>query len=117
MGFLDLAKLLLDKSGSVMMDKFIHTGIQYCPYCHTMTSRRAEGYYECDICNYSITDEEAENGEGYPTLESTYEDDIYNDAEFAEYRKPSECVACGGPYPQCCSTCEMFDDEDYNDYD
>lgn len=117
MGLSDIAKKLLGKNG-INMRYFLPTGFQYCPYCHTMTSHRAEGYYECDICNYSITDEEAENGEGYPTLESTYEDEIYTYDLLEDYRKPPECVACGGSYPQCRSTCNFIsDDDDYCDYD
>lgn len=51
------------------------TGLQYCPYCHIQCSHRDERYWECEECNYSIDDEEVEFGDGYPTLESTYEDD------------------------------------------
>lgn len=51
-----------------------YTGVQWCPECHIEIIRK-EGYFECPQCKYSITDEEAECGDGYPTLESTYEDD------------------------------------------
>ena len=58
MGLSNMAKRLLGKNG-INMNHFLPTGEQYCPYCHTLTAHRSEGYYECDICNYSITDEEA----------------------------------------------------------
>ena len=109
MGLFGIAKSLMGKNG-INIDSFLPTGNQYCPDCHTVMAHR-DGYYECEICNYSITDDEAEDGYGHPTLESTYEDDIYNDSEFAEYRKPEECKACGGPYPHCTSTCEMYDED------
>lgn len=50
------------------------TGEEWCPYCHTKIEH-LEGYWECPICNYSITDDEVEYGDGYPSLEATYEDD------------------------------------------
>lgn len=107
MGLSNFAKKLLDKSGSMIMNYFLPTGEQYCPYCHIKISHRDEGYYECEICNYSITDEEADYGDGYPTLESTYEDDLYNN-DLTDDEKPSQCEICGGPYPHCRTTCGLF---------
>lgn len=56
-------------------------GEVWCPDCHEQCTRREEGsYWECDICKYSITDEDIEDGEGYFTLESTFEsEDQYDD--------------------------------------
>lgn len=53
---------------------WLSTGEQWCPECHEPLTHN-DGYWECDICKYSITDDEAEEGEGYPTHKSTYEDD------------------------------------------
>jgi len=53
------------------------TGKEYCPDCHKPIIHKA-GYWECQICKYSITDGESEYGDGYPTLESTYEEDYGN---------------------------------------
>ena len=53
---------------------WLHTGKQWCPDCHKELTHK-DGYWECDECLYSITDEECEYGDGYPTLESTYEND------------------------------------------
>lgn len=61
------------------------TGLQYCPDCHTLCDHKPEGYYECPICKYSITDEEADEGYGYPSVEATYEDD-FNDEYGSTYR-------------------------------
>ena len=53
---------------------WLPTGEQYCPNCHIKLTR-LDGYWECGKCVYDISDDDAEAGEGYPTLESTYEDD------------------------------------------
>lgn len=34
-----------------------------------------------------------------------YDDDDYDDDEL-----PEGCAACGGPYPLCCDSCNLFDD-------
>ncbi len=57
---------------------WLPTGQQWCPDCHIPAEHRGEGedgYWECPQCRWSITDQEAEDGDRYPTLESTYEDD------------------------------------------
>lgn len=55
------------------------TGMQYCPDCHTPCKHHIEdAYWECPRCKYSITDDEVAYGDGYPTAESTWEDD-YSD--------------------------------------
>ena len=66
-----LGKAFVKKLSSI---DWLPTGEEYCPDCHKLLTHR-DGYWECDICKYSITDDEAENGDGYPTLDSTYEDD------------------------------------------
>lgn len=65
--------------------------LQYCPDCHMLYDHKPEGYYECPVCKYSITDKEADEGYGYPSVEATYEDDfsdeygsIYRDDEDGE---------------------------------
>lgn len=85
----------------------IPTNIQFCPDCHKPIIHK-NSFWECDICNYTITDEEVENGDGFPTIESTYENDygeIYND----ELYIPEGCEACGGPYPDCKASCKMYE--------
>ena len=56
------------------MSVWLPTDEQYCPECHKRMEQ-LDGYFECSSCGYSITDDEVEYGDGYPTLESTYEDD------------------------------------------
>lgn len=84
---------------------------QYCPDCHVACEHKGD-YWECPICRYSITDEEVEFGDGCSTLESSYEQENYETI----YHDPSDdgipegCSACGGPYPDCCDSCPLFDD-------
>ena len=54
---------------------FIQTGKQYCKECHCEMDKYAK-YFECPVCKYTIFNEEVEETGGYPTLESTYEDDF-----------------------------------------
>lgn len=86
---------------------------QYCPDCHILCIRDGS-IFNCPTCNYSIDDSDIEDGSGYPTLASTYEDkeDEYplpDDYE-PEEDMPECCAACGGPYPQCTTSCKIFDD-------
>ena len=85
----------------------IPTNTQFCPDCHESIIHK-NNFWECEICNYSITDEEVKNGEGFPTMESTYENDygeLYND----DFDIPEGCEACGGPYPDCKTSCNMYE--------
>lgn len=58
------------------MKDFLPTGEQWCPDCHVKCIHK-DGYFECPECNWSISDEEVEYGDGYPTLESTEYRDYY----------------------------------------
>ncbi len=86
----------------------IPTGKQFCPYCHIVIEHK-NNYWECDKCNYSITDEEINCGDGFPTIESTYENDYGDIYGEDEETIPEGCEACGGPYPDCKSSCNMFE--------
>lgn len=57
----------------IFMAKYLKSGEEWCPDCHIKMTNRGE-YFECPECNFSITKEESENGEGHPTLESSYDD-------------------------------------------
>ena len=48
-----------------------------------------------------------------PKKEDVEYEDVYEDEEEYEDDEdgmPSCCVACGGPYPSCMSSCSIFDD-------
>lgn len=90
-----------------MFDK-CYTGKQYCPDCHKEI-KQLDGYFECPICFYSITNEEAEHGDGYQTLESTYIDD-YGSIYISDFDSSDNCENCDGPFPDCSSSCELYDE-------
>ena len=62
---------------------YIYTGEQWCPNCHEKMVLK-DDIYECPICYLEIFKDEADNGYGYPTFESSYEEDYgeyYSDKE------------------------------------
>lgn len=75
---------------------------QWCPNCHCLTIRK-DCYWACPRCDYEFEDGYLDFGPGYPTYESTYEDDDEAD-------EPECCRACGGPWPDCETSCKIFDD-------
>ena len=54
---------------------FLQTGKQFCKECHCEMDK-SSNYWDCPVCGYTIFKEEVEETGGYPTLESTYEDDF-----------------------------------------
>ena len=86
---------------------------QYCPECHILCVREGD-VFKCPTCDYYICDSDIEDGDGYSTLASTYEDEEDNyplpDDYEPEEDIPECCIACGGPYPQCTTSCKIFDD-------
>lgn len=89
-----------------------YSGLEYCPNCHCLMTHK-ECFWECDICGYDIDDEESIAGNGYPSLESTYEDDFgeyFDVCESFDDDMPECCAACGGPWPDCEISCKIFDD-------
>lgn len=56
--------------------------------------------YICPKCGYDI---EAENYDYF------FESELYNNDEY-EDEPDAGCQACGGPYTQCKTSCDRFDD-------
>ncbi len=54
---------------------FLRTGKQFCKDCHCEMKHKTD-YWECPTCGDTIDDEDVEESGGYPTLNSTYEDDF-----------------------------------------
>lgn len=63
-----------------------------CPVCGSPMNDNYETFWDCDNCGEHVAKP------GY----SFEEDD--NDI------LPKACAACGGPYPQCTTSCKLFDD-------
>lgn len=54
--------------------------------------------YECPNCGYSFND----------VTDEVLSASIFSDSD--EDDIPEGCKACGGPYPNCTTSCPMFDD-------
>lgn len=69
-----------------------------CPYCGSELEKLRDGRYYCDTCDDTFDEED---------ILWRDEDDNQDDAE--DYI-PEGCLACGGPYPNCKTSCKIFDD-------
>lgn len=102
------------ENGPMMMNPtiWVSTGEEYCPECHIKMVNIDHGY-KCPTCGHDISYEESSNGDGFPSLEATYEQDYFN-----YYRsvlnsdKPDKCKKCVGPWPKCKSSCRISDKDD-----
>lgn len=81
----------------------------YCPICGgklEWTGMVSPWY--CEHCDKAGTlDYDEENDCEYVVFDEEYEG--YYD-EVSEEDLPDCCAACGGPYPQCMTSCKIFDD-------
>ena len=59
----------------------------------------------CTSCGYSIEISDYDDWKREKEMEEFKEDedDVYS-------TMPECCVACGGPYPSCTTSCKIFDD-------
>ncbi len=84
-------------------------------------SKNIELKYECTECGADMYVDEnnrefyqCENEEcGFYIHEEYFrdEDDNYNEYyDEMDEDTPDGCVACGGPYPQCMTSCKLFDE-------
>lgn len=75
-----------------------------CPHCgDTMKFNFSTNIFKCFSCGYTADEEDGEN--------MAYSDDY--DSIFgkpSEDEKPESCIACGGPWPSCKSSCKIFDE-------
>lgn len=59
---------------SIDLKYWMHDGHQFCPHCEReIPYVEEEGEYMCDECGYSISLKDAEDGEGFPSIEAVYE--------------------------------------------
>lgn len=67
-----------------------------CPTCGNNLIYRLDGKYRCLSCDKLFNSDEVE----------------FEEVKKKEYkgRKPAGCVACGGPYPDCRDSCNLFDE-------
>ena len=72
----------------------------YCPDCPscgtTMGYNYIESMFRCPNC-------------GRTDLDDLYMDD-YEEVYTDQGEEPESCKACGGPWPDCMTSCKIFDD-------
>ena len=59
----------------------------------------------CSVCNNEVSISEAASMYGTYFCQDCWEEESRND----ESDMPFGCRACGGPYPDCTTSCKMFD--------
>lgn len=93
-------------TGSEVWD-YINNGYAVCNQCGALMEEGEEYTYKCPNCGWVIDQDEYvyDDGDPDPT-------DITDDMKkvFGEPVPPSGCIACGGPYPYCKTSCPIFDD-------
>lgn len=84
--------------------------VYYCPKCdHEMQYVGGLLEYSCPNCGAEGSLEyDGVNKEYYVFVESTV--DVFDIMQDPEGNKPPCCDACGGPYPDCLTSCKIFDD-------
>ena len=83
-----------------------NNGTPICKECGAIMNRKDNGQY-CDIlvcpgCGFEIDDMDYEFEEDEEDYDSIYDED--------DSTPPKGCIACGGPYPYCKTSCKIFDD-------
>lgn len=92
--------IIIPEGDEVM--SYLNRGYAICNRCGAVMRRRQDPEGGCDIYSCPKC--------GWEVDEFDY---VYDDGdELAEIRDdpPPGCIACGGPYPDCKSSCKMFDD-------
>ena len=84
--------------------KELAMGNPVCPECSDSIMEaeydsNGNGTFICPKCGYDIEEE---------YYDYFFDDDLYNSTD--EDEPDAGCQACGGPYPQCKTSCSRFDD-------
>lgn len=74
---------------------FINDGYFICTKCRELMNLNGDKLI-CPSCGHTIDHDEYDDYE------------LYFDEDDSE--PPIGCQACGGPYPQCKTSCKLFDD-------
>lgn len=96
------------KPEGIELMRYLNEGYAICNKCGAVMNRREDPKGGCDIytcpsCGWEVDemDYEYEDEEEWTDeMLCVYEGDI----------PPTGCKACGGPYPQCKTSCKLFDD-------
>ncbi len=90
--------------------KYLNEGYAICNNCGAIMelrpgSSRGSDLFICPACGWEVE-----------TMDYEYDDDTELEwapnmvAMFKDEIPPEGCIACGGPYPHCRTSCKMFDD-------
>lgn len=83
---------ICERCGEIMERKKASDGAGFicvCPLCgHT------------DVINYEREDKDDQESEWTSEMSNAYDGDV----------PPDGCRACGGPYPDCMTSCKLFDE-------
>lgn len=78
------------------------TNLNYiCSKCGSTMKPADEEVLVCTSCNHSVDIEDYEYENEYDDYYSSINDDV---------NPPKYCLICGGPYPDCMTSCKLFDD-------
>ena len=70
--------------------------VKFCPYCNRRVEMTNIGWV-CEYCSEVLSDDEVT-------------DEPKGNVEGEDDDMPECCRACGGPYPDCQTSCSIFDD-------
>ena len=87
----------------------LNNGEYICNNCGAIMDRKEDPEGGCDILVCPNCGEEVDEMDyeyEYDDEYDEYGDDFEDDSDIP----PKECLICGGPYPQCRISCNLFDD-------
>lgn len=92
--------------------KYLNDGYAICNECGALMDQTTDpetGYavFKCPACGWQIEEEDYVYDDGDP--EPREWTDQMKQA-FGEDVPPAGCLACGGPYPYCKTSCKLFDE-------
>jgi DNA-directed RNA polymerase subunit RPC12/RpoP len=87
-------------TGMELID-LVNSGEYICNNCGAIMDLKEDPDGGCDILVCPNCGEEVD--------EMDYEYEWGDDDEDNSDKTPKGCIACGGPYPQCTSSCKLFD--------
>ena len=101
------------KPEGIELENYLNDGYAICNKCGAVMDYQVhpgdtnERYtYICPSCGWEID-----------TIDYEYEGELYTEEwapeivrSFGGEVPPEGCLACGGPYPYCTTSCKMFDD-------
>lgn len=106
-GAIFLSKVIIPE-GKELLDH-INRGVAICNECGAVMdlddSNEKIYEYVCPGCGWRVDYMDYEYDDGQ---EKEYTDQML--AMFGGDIPPAGCMGCGGPYPQCITSCKMFDD-------